>query len=372
MATAAESVDASQAATPGWVERPRSLPGMYQLLGTAARRGSDTGLDVGDVEMIVDLAAAHAARATVTGSPTDAVEIAEQAGAAVTAVADRGRQVWPTHVGAADWSGHGAVIPVLAGSPGAGASTVAAAIADVAHQGKRCCLLVDADAPARSGLAQAAGVEGPWTRPISEQVQVRYSWRGRTGNGVLLARLDTTLPGITPGMVPVPPDWLPDPPPAPLHVTVVDLGHGGWRAAAAPIAGPGGWLRAGAPAPRPVLVVRATRPSLRRAEQLLARHESWVQAGVAAPVAQLVVNAAKRWPGGIDGTAGPHLAGLLDDAVFLPAVGAVELAGVTAAVLPSKMLDALRPLLASWGVIDVLAGSAAARQPPRPNRGPVL
>ncbi|WP_226358760.1 hypothetical protein [Pseudonocardia sp. ICBG601] len=351
-------------------ERPRSLPDLYHLLGTAARRRAPD-LDFWDVEMIVDLTAAAAARTHRTGSPTDAVAVAEQMGAAVTAVADRAQQVWPAHVGDADWTPFGAVIPVLAGSAGAGASTVAAAIADITRQGKRCCLLVDADDPARSGLAQAAGIDGPWTRPICDQVQVRYSWRGVSGNGAIVARLDTTLPGITPGMVPAPPDWLPSSPPLrPLHVTVADLGHGGWRAAASPGAGAGGWLRAGHPSPRPVLVVRATRPSLRRAEQLVARLDGWVQAGAATPVFQLVVNGAKRWPAGIDGAAGPHLAALLDDAVFIPDVPAVELDGVTAEPLPPKALDALRPLLAAWGVIDVLAGSPAARRPPHPGPGP--
>ncbi|WP_226353155.1 hypothetical protein [Pseudonocardia sp. ICBG601] len=360
------------AAAAGSAARPRSVPQLCHLLGTAARRGAvGAGLDATDVEMIVDLTAVAAARSARAGSPTDTLAVAEQMGATVAAVAARGRQVWPDHVGAADWAPFGAVIPVLAGSPAAGASTVAAAITDIIHQDKRCCLLIDADDPARSGLAQAAGADGPWTRPVTDQVQVRYSWRGgRPGAGALLARLDTTMPGVTPGMVPAPPDWLPDPPPRPLHVTVADLGNGGWRAAAAVTSGAGGWLRGGELMPRPVLVVRATRPSLRAAEQVLARHDTWVQAGVAAPVCALVVNGAKRWPVGIDGATGPRLSTLLDGAVFIPPNAAVEADGVTPDPLPDKVTDALRPLLASWGVIDLLAGSAAARDTPGPGRGP--
>ena len=55
---------------------------------------------------------------------------------------------------------------------------------------------------------------------------------------------------------------------SPLHVTVVDLGHDGWRATANPLLGAGAWLRSGLPPTRPVLVVRPTRPSLRHAEQV--------------------------------------------------------------------------------------------------------
>ena len=65
---------------------------------------------------------------------------------------------------------------------------------------------------------------------------------------------------ITAGMVPPPPAWLPGR--GPVEVTVVDVGHDGWRAAADPLLGAGGWLRGGSPGRLPVLVVRATRPSL--------------------------------------------------------------------------------------------------------------
>lgn len=313
-------------------------------------------------------AAARAAVVTAVGggsdgeAGTDPELLAERMGAEVAAVGARTGAVFPEQGQPVSWTGFGAVIPVLAGSSGAGASSVAAAIADAVTTDRRCVLLVDADEPARSGLAQAAGVEGPWTRPVTEHVQVRYSWRGRPGRGPLLGRVETTLPALTPGMVPAPPDWLPDPRPEPLHVVVADLGCGRWRAADSPIAGAGGWLRAGHPSPRPILVVRATRPSLRQAEQTLTRLEPLIQAGAAAPVCQLVVVAAKKWPAGIDGTVGPRVSELLDDAVFLPPTPAVEIGGVTADPTPTRVLDALRPLLASWGVIAPLPGSPASRQ----------
>lgn len=270
--------------------------------------------------------------------------------------------VFPGQWQPVSWTRFGAVIPVLAGSSGAGASSVAMAIADAITQDRRAVLVVDADDPARSGLAVAAREDGPWTRPVTDDVQVRYSWRGRPGFGALLARMETTLPAFTAGMVPSPPDWLPDPPPEPLHVVVADLGWGGWRAAGSPIAGAGGWLRAGDPAPRPVLVVRATRPSLRQAEQVLARLEPWVQVGAATPVCQLVVVGAKRWPAEIDDTVVPRVSELLDDAVFVPCDAAWEQVGVTDAAVPRRVVDAVRPVLASWGVIGLLPGSPAARR----------
>jgi hypothetical protein len=151
--------------------------------------------------------------------------------------------------------------------------------------------------------------------------------------------------------VPAPPDWLSDPAPDPLHATVVDLGHGGWRAAANPLHGAGAWLRRGLPAQRPILVVRATRPSLRQAEQLLARLEPWVNRGAAAAVQRLVVNGARKWPSGVAGAAGPRVAALLDEAVFVPHQAGWAVAGVTDEPSPSRAVDAMWLLLASWGLI---------------------
>ncbi|OLM08436.1 hypothetical protein [Pseudonocardia sp. Ae505_Ps2] len=309
-------------------------------LGAAARARAPH-LGVVDVEAIVDTAAAAAAG----GAPgVDPIDIAAELGAATDAV--HTRTVFP-ETRPVSWAAFGALIPVLAGSAGAGASCVAAAITDALQADRRCALLVDADDPARSGLACASTWEGPWQRPVNEQVSVRYSWR----DNALLARVETPLPAITPGMVPVPPDWLPDPPPTPLHTTVVDLGHGGWRAAATPVYGAGGWLRRGLPAQRPILVVRATRPSLRQAEELLARLEPWVSSGAATPIYQLVVNNARKWPPGVTGAAGPRITALLDDTLFVPHERSWEIAGVTDDPSPPKAVDALRPLLASWGLI---------------------
>ncbi|OLM28980.1 hypothetical protein Ae717Ps2_5904c [Pseudonocardia sp. Ae717_Ps2] len=327
--------------------RARPGCGLFALnhrLGAAARDHAPH-LGVVDVEAIVDVTSATAA-AAAGGHGPDPADTASALGAVAETTQGRAATVFP-ETRPVSWAAFGALIPVLAGSAGAGASCVATAITDALQADRRCALLVDADDPARSGLACASTWDGPWLRPVNEQVSVRYSWR----DDALLARLETPLPTITPGMVPVPPDWLPDPPPTPLHTTVVDLGHGGWRAAATPVYGAGGWLRRGLPAQRPILVVRATRPSLRQAEELLARLEPWVQRGVATPVFQLVVNNARKWPSGVIGAAGPRIEALLDDAVFVPHERSWEIAGVTDDPSPPKAVDALRPLLASWGLI---------------------
>ncbi|ODU23090.1 MAG: hypothetical protein ABS80_16065 [Pseudonocardia sp. SCN 72-51] len=249
------------------------------------------------------------------------------------------------------------MIPVVSGSPGAGATVVAAAITDLLQLAGKCVLLIDAADPARSGLAAAAEAEGPWTSTLTPDLSLRYSWRGQA----LLARLESTLPVITPGMVPAPPQWLPEV--DPLHVTVVDVGHDGWRAAASPLAGAGGWLRLGTPAQRPLLVVRPTRPSLRHAEQVLARLEPWVTVGAATYPYQLVVVGAKRWPAGVVGAAGRRLEPMTETAVFLPHDDDVAIGGVTPELLPHRLLDALAPLLTRWNLLPPPA--SRSRKAPR-------
>ncbi|MBC3189526.1 hypothetical protein H7X46_00385 [Pseudonocardia sp. C8] len=323
---------------------PRTLYELNAMLGSAARSRAPH-LGISDHEAIVNVTGA----ATAAGeNERDPLELADELGAATAASQARAGTTFPERgTRPVSWRGFGAVIPVLAGSAGAGASAIAAAITDVLQQDERCVLLVDADDPGRSGLTCAFAEQGPWTKIAGEQLTVRYSWR----DYALVARLESSLPTITPGMVPVPPDWLPDPPPDPLHATVVDLGHGGWRAGASPLYGAGGWLRRGLPAQRPILVVRATRPSLRQAEQLLARLEPWVRGGVAVPVHQLVVNGARKWPSGVVGAAGPRVAALLDEALFVPHERRWALSGVTDEPSPARVVDALRPLLAAWGLI---------------------
>lgn len=244
-----------------------------------------------------------------------------------------------------DWSGFGTVIPVVAGSPGAGASVLATLIADVLQLSQRCALLVDPADPPRSGLAMAARSDGPWRTRPHPQVHIRYSWRAQA----LVARLETPLPVIAPGMVPPPRFWRP--PVRELHTTVVDLGHDPWRVAAHPLTGAGAWLRRGTPHPRPVLVVRPSRPSLLHAEQVLARLDPWVACAAVTTPAQLVVMGAKRWPDGVAGAAGRRVAGLIDDAVFVPHDAELAASGITAAVTPARLRQAITPMLRRWDLL---------------------
>ena len=331
-----ESQELGPASTTGTID------GLHHLLGAAFRAGAagseGGGPDRVDVDMVVEGAVAVCAAAG-----GDVAGMARRAGEVVAAMEELGL---PEAAGRpVDWSGFGVLIPVLSGSPGAGASVLAAALTDALQRAGRCALLVDAADPARSGLAAAAATEGPWAHSPHRDVAIRYSWREHA----VLARLATTLPVISPGMVPPPPAWLPQL--DPLHATVVDIGHDGWRATADPLVGAGGWLRHGSPAPRPVLVVRPTRPSLQLAERVVARLDGWIAAGIATAPWAMVVVGAKRWPAGVAGAAGQRVARLVETAVFLPHDPQVAAGGVTAAPLPERLLDAVSPLLAQWGLI---------------------
>lgn len=249
-----------------------------------------------------------------------------------------------------DWAGFGVVIPVLAGSPGAGASVLTAVLADVLQVEQRRVLMVDLADPSRSGLAAAARSDGPWLTQAHPQVHIRFSWRAQA----LVARLQTALPVIAPGMVPPPRFWLP--PGQQPQVTVVDLGHDPWRVTAHPLAGAGMWLRRGTPPPRPVLVVRPSRPSLLHAEQVLTRLDPWVTVAAVSLPAQLVVMGAKRWPAGVAGAAGRRVSALLADAVFVPHDAQVAAAGVTAEITPPRMRQSITPMLRAWGLLTETAG----------------
>ncbi|WP_179957028.1 hypothetical protein [Amycolatopsis anabasis] len=224
---------------------------------------------------------------------------------------------------------------------------VATVVADVLQIAKRSVLMVDTADPTRSGLGQAARSEGPYVPGPHPAVAIRFSWRAQA----LLARVETTLPVLAPGMVPPPRFWSPHP--RHLDATVVDIGHDPWRVAAHPLAGAGAWLRRGTPAPRPVLVVRPSIPSLARAEQVLARLEYWSNLGATVMPVALIVVGAKRWPSTVAGSAGRRVQALLPGAVFVPHDPDVAVCGVTAEVTPSRLRAAVIPLLRHWGVVPV-------------------
>lgn len=240
--------------------------------------------------------------------------------------------------GPIDWAPFGVVVPVLGGSPGDGASVVAAAISDVAQLAGLRTLLVDAADPVRSGLAMAARNAGPWIRGPHPAVSIRYSWRAQA----ILAQLETWLPTLPPELVPPPRFFNPGANP---HVTIVDIGHDVWRMAANPLLGPGEWFRSGSPMPAPLLVVRATRPSLVHAEQMLTRLEPWISAGTMAAPVRLVVVGARRWPPGVIGSAGRRLAALLPRAIFVPHDRQTAVDGVSPELTAASLRRAIGPIL---------------------------
>jgi hypothetical protein len=338
----------------GPARAPEELEGLRALETEFARAARRTWpqLPTADAVAAVEagilteaIESAARARQTQPGSSTTGSggSVAAEVGNAAAVLQRQG--LLATTVTPVDWSGFGTVIPVLAGSPGAGTSVLVTLLADVLQLAGRCAMMVDASDPSRSGLAMATRSEGPWLARPHPRVHIRYSWRAQA----LLARLETTLPVIAPGMVPPPRFWRP--PVRELHATIVDLGHDPWRVAANPLTGAGAWLRRGTPMPRPVLVVRPSRPSLLHAEQVLTRLDAWVASAAVAPTTQLVVMGARRWPEGIVGTAGRRVAGLIDDAVFVPHDGEIAASGITAVVTPARLRQAITPVLRRCGLL---------------------
>ncbi len=314
----------------------------------ADRSDADPAVDAG---MLVGAYAAN--------SNADSVAISQQAATTAVATAEAAERVGqhtPPLSAPMHYSRLGGVIPVLPGSAGAGASTVAAALADALQLLSWRVLLIDTADSARSGLSSAAHADGSVFTSPYDTLRIRFSWRGQA----LLASLETSLPVLAPSMVPSPEFWIP--PMGSPQFTVVDLSYDAWRMAACPLAGPGLWLRAGQPPPTPLLVVRPSRPSLAQAEQALARLETWIAAGVAVSPATLVVVGAKRWPAGVSGSAGRRTAALLDSAIFLPHDPVVAAGGISSEVVPARLLEAIRPLLSRWRLLPQHFGPDTRRR----------
>jgi hypothetical protein len=244
-----------------------------------------------------------------------------------------------------DWSMFGRVLPILAASPGAGATIAAVAIADALQLAGLSVLLIDAGDPVRSGLARASRADGPRREVPHSGTGIRFSWRARA----LLVRLEVLQGAADAPVFPSPPSWHPGGRRA--DVTVVDIGHDPWRMFSDPSAGPGQWLRPGSPSPIPALVVRPTVPGLAHAEQILARLEPFVRDGGVTPPTQLIVMGARRWPPAVPGTAGRRTSVLLPDTVFFPAHPTTAVNGVTAEVTAAPLVSAASALLRALRVL---------------------
>jgi hypothetical protein len=220
------------------------------------------------------------------------------------------------------WSGRGRWIVVFAAHNGAGASTVALALADAAASDGTAARLIARATPEESGLTEASlevlGLEptGHW-------------FRGRRGT--------VTIDLATPTAASVQPSD------DTAHaVTIVDAG---------PVAIAG---MDPAPAVTAVVVVcRPTAPGMRRAEEVLGR--------VSAP-ALLAVVGPRKWPAVVTASLGPTAAGLraAGRLVAVPIDPHLAAAGLTADPLPRRVLGAAR------AVLDLIPASAA---PTAINRG---
>jgi hypothetical protein len=219
-------------------------------------------------------------------------------------------------------------IRVIAGHAGAGASTVALAIADAAAAAGRTVRLVEAVHPSRSGLLAATSAElglddtGAWAR-------------GTRGDPTAAGRLTITRRANDTA-----PDGWPvdDPPPIPdsrpavsgrrdagrEDVSIVDLGP-------VPVNALRGVARDGE---RVVIACRATIPGLRLTEQVLGHlGDAEVLLAVVGP---------RRWPGGLTASGGSGIRTLMaaHRIVAVPQNRRLVVSGLTYRPLPKTVLAA--------------------------------
>ena len=227
------------------------------------------------------------------------------------------------------------VVLAVAGHAGAGASTVALAVAEGLAAGRR-VQLVDYAEPVRSGLAAASaielGTEGAWSRGRRDRLDVvRLTGHPADGDLPPLPETDTTD-----GLV------------------VVDAG---WSLTCALLDSPCS-LVCGAM----VVVTRATVPAVRQTEHVLATVDGEAAVAAVGPA---------RWPWLVEASCGPHLAGLRTRGrvVPVPVDRRLQTAGLTGDRLPKPVTAAGRSLAA----LLVPAGSpppGARRRAARSRSGP--
>jgi hypothetical protein len=213
----------------------------------------------------------------------------------------------------------GRVVLVVGCHGGAGASTLALAVAQVALESGLSTRLLDCASPQRSGLLTAVDAElgvdaGGWRRGRRAQLPID--------------RLCDALASATD--LPAPPEE----PPAGVEVTVVDTGWG-----TAEVLAGDSWLAQSVGSAAIVLVARATIPALRALEQGLATCPG-------APV--VAVLGPTRWARPVQATAGRLLraAQAAGRVVSVPVDRHLSSAGITCAPLPKSVVAAGKQIFA--------------------------
>jgi hypothetical protein len=212
----------------------------------------------------------------------------------------------------------GNVVLVVGCHGGAGASTVALAVAQAAGESGRSVRLLDCASAERSGLLTAVDAE--------LGVDARGWRRGRRARlpidrvaGVLDSAADVPEPTYE--------SW------GPVEVTVVDSG---WAANA--VLSADSWLAQASSCAALVLVARATIPALRQLEHALA---------ICPPGPLVAVRVRRRWDRSVHATAGPLLlaAEAARRVVTVPNDRHLVANGITCAPLPKAVLAAGRQIV---------------------------
>lgn len=209
------------------------------------------------------------------------------------------------------------VVLVVGATGGAGASTVALAVASCASNARvvECCTV------ASSGLAGGSTAEMGITAD---------GWvQGTRDDGVLIERRSDRVPDL---------EAMPAPTPATSTLTVLDVPVDVDLLVASP-----GWLgQLARTLPSVVGVSRPTIPGMRRLE---------AAAGLVGPdrVLAVVVGAPKRWPRQLEQHLGPHGRRLRAEGrlIEVPHDPRLAVEGITTDPLPASLLAAVAPLLAS-------------------------
>jgi hypothetical protein len=265
----------------------------------------------------VSIGAAPAAVAPVTVTELQAALRAAWAGEFAAGSMYWSTPAFPPETGPC-WALSGHVVMVVGCHGGAGASTVALAMALAAGESGRSVRLLDCASAERSGLLTAVdaelGVEPGWRRGRRARLPI-----DRVA-GVLASAADVPAP--------------PDEPLGAVEVTVVDSGWG-----VAGVLSGGSWLARAAEPAAVVLVARVTIPGFRQLEQAMAMccHN---------PV--VAVQGPSRRDRSVYATAGPQLSAAQDagQVVSVPRNRHLAAAGITSAPLPQGVLKAGRQLLA--------------------------